>query len=138
MLARSLLARRLGLAGPEALDGDSTAPLAHLLDAVLARATHHRWPGNVRELDNWVERLLAAHSYLQDTRGRLDTHRLLELFPECAAPPPPAENGHLQQAGRQAEQAHLRAVLESVQGDQRRACEILGISRATLWRRMKK
>ena len=28
-------------------------------------------------------------------------------------------------------------LLESVQGDQKRACEILAISRATLWRRLK-
>ncbi|WP_370678834.1 propionate catabolism operon regulatory protein PrpR [Comamonas sp. GB3 AK4-5] len=138
MLARSLLARRLGLAGPEALHSGNAAVMTQLLDAVLAHATHHRWPGNVRELDNWVERLLAAHSHLRDAQGQVDTQRLLELFPECATPPPAADSGRLQQAGRQAEQAHLREVLESVQGDQRRACEILGISRATLWRRMKK
>ena len=44
----------------------------------------------------------------------------------------------LKDTRRQAEQQRLREVLESVGGDQRQACEILGVSRATLWRRMKK
>jgi len=43
----------------------------------------------------------------------------------------------LREARRDAERQRMREVLEQVQGDQRRACEILGISRATLWRRLR-
>ena len=107
------------------------------------RMMKYDWPGNVRELDNWVERLLACSDYLDSGRGGLlDMARLLEVFPECAdglalAEPAAARQAQLRDAGRLAEQKRLREVLESVGGDQRQACEILGISRATLWRRMK-
>ena len=43
----------------------------------------------------------------------------------------------MREARRDAERQRMREVLEQVQGDQRRACEILGISRATLWRRLR-
>lgn len=143
-LARSMLARRLGLGDANALAASPHAPVARLLDAVLAHAAAHAWPGNVRELDNWVERLLACRHYLdagtQD--GMPDAARLQEIFPECVAlmplaAPTAARRARLREASRQAERERVREVLESVGGDQGRACELLGISRATLWRRMK-
>ena len=128
-LAQALLAQRLKTNG-SALP----ASLPALLAAVLQQAQGHRWPGNVRELDNWVERLLACHASLCDAQGVVDAAQLPDIFPECAAPQPALA---LRDTRRQAEQQHLREVLESVGDDQRQACAILGISRATLWRRMK-
>ena len=58
------------------------------------------------------------------------THQALAA-PAAARPP------LLKDTRRHAEQQRVREVLEYVSGDQRQACEILGISRATLWRRMK-
>lgn len=140
-LGRAMLAQRLSAASglPRALHDR----VGQQLDALLARAAAHDWPGNVRELDNWVERLLACSDYLGSGRGGLlDMARLLEVFPECAdglalAEPAAARQAQLRDAGRLAEQKRLCEVLESVGGNQRQACEILGISRATLWRRMK-
>ena len=129
-LAQALLQRRL-----KTLAVDAPATLQALLTGVLQQAQTHRWPGNVRELENWVERLLACHASLCDAQGAVDAARLQEIFPECAAPQRPLP---LKETRRQAEQQRLREVLESVGGDQRQACEILGVSRATLWRRMKK
>ncbi|WP_027994233.1 propionate catabolism operon regulatory protein PrpR [Simplicispira psychrophila] len=128
-LAQALLQRRL-----KALAIEAPAVLQTLLTTVLQRAHGHCWRGNVRELENWVERLLACHASLCDAQGTVDAARLQEIFPECADPLAPR---HLKDTRRQAEQQRLREVLESVGGDQRQACEILGISRATLWRRMK-
>ena len=149
-LAHRMLAQRLGA---QALQGSGQAlsqaashkALASMLDAVLLRAQAHSWPGNVRELDNWVERLLACRHYLapsaQDGAAGPDAARLLEIFPECAPLVPlaaseAARKTRLKDAARQAERQRVREVLESVDGDQGRACEILGISRATLWRRL--
>ncbi len=138
-LAQALLQRRL-----KALSVDAPGAIHSLLASVLQLAGAHTWPGNVRELENWVERLLACHAYVCDAQGRADTARLLEVFPECAGPLAPTVSGAtpatpwpLKATRRHAEQQRVREVLQSVQGDQRQACEILGISRATLWRRMK-
>ena len=38
---------------------------------------------------------------------------------------------------REVERRHIRAVLASVQGNRTRAAQILGISPATLWRRLR-
>ncbi|MET1115178.1 MAG: propionate catabolism operon regulatory protein PrpR [Comamonas sp.] len=151
-LAHALLAQRLGMAG--AASGAPAQQLHTLLDAILAHAAHHLWPGNVRELHNWVERLLACQHYLcvpagdrevggaQHVALQLDAARLVEIFPECAcalplAAPAAARQARLRDTARDAERARVREVLDSVDGNQGRACEILGISRATLWRRMK-
>ena len=116
------------------MPADAPAAVHTLLAAVLQRAERYAWPGNVRELENWVERVLACHASLCDAQGVLDAVRLQELFPECATPQSALA---LRDTRHQAEQQRLREVLASVGGDQRQACAILGISRATLWRRMK-
>jgi propionate catabolism operon transcriptional regulator len=141
-LAHAMLARRLqawpGLQAEAAL-------LQQALDAVLDCAGGHGWPGNARELDNWVERLLACRQDLCQGGG-VDPARLWEVFPECGPAPgrgasgtaiAPTRQPLLREARRQAERQRVREVLEQVQGDQRRACDILGISRATLWRRLR-
>jgi propionate catabolism operon transcriptional regulator len=128
-LAGALLQRHL-----PALAANTPAAVHTLLAAVLQRAEGYVWPGNVRELENWVERVWACHAYVCDAQGAVDGARLLEVFPECAGAPAPAPVP-LKETRRRAEQQRVREVLESVHGDQRQACEILGISRATLWRR---
>ena len=129
-LAGALLQRRLPASTVSA--ADAPAAVHTLLATVLQRAEHHPWPGNVRELENWVERVLACHAYVCDAPGAVDGARLLEVFPECAGAHAPVP---LKETRRRAEQQRVREVLASVHGDQRQACEILGISRATLWRR---
>ncbi len=146
-LAQALLQRRLKAANARAPDAvqASNAAVAHtLLTTVLQRTVAYPWPGNVRELENWTERLLACQNYVCDAQGGVDAARLLEVFPECAEPAPlaapdnaPAAALPLKDIRHRAEQQRVREVLASVGGDQRQACEILGVSRATLWRRMK-
>ncbi len=144
-LARHMLARHLGLADAQALEQGPHSELVQLLEAVLHRAQGYAWPGNVRELANWVERLVACQHYLGrvGATGAPDPSRLQEIFPECAslttvAKSAPEGETSLKATALQAERQHVSEVLASVNGDQGRACEILGISRATLWRRMKR
>ncbi len=144
LLARRRLASRLGLKDeqfPDSLARTSPqAGLNALLQAMLAHAADYGWPGNVRELDNWVERLLACQPHLCDAQGQPDAVRLAEVFVECAAPIAAAAavgKTRLKDSSREAERQRVQQVLQSVDGNQARACEILGISRATLWRRMK-
>lgn len=142
-LALALLERRFKTTAdtPAGNLTQSAAATHALLAAVLQQAEGHTWPGNVRELENWVERLLACQTYVCDAQSEVDTTRLLEVFPECArqqpVAAPAAARMQLKDTRHHAEQQRVREVLASVNGDQRQACEILGISRATLWRRMK-
>jgi DNA-binding NtrC family response regulator len=117
------------------------------VDALLV----HAWPGNLRELRNRIERavLLAA----SDEIGRVD------LFPEQwrdqpdgapgAAPlpvalpgtPPPeagSEPASLAEARDLAEREHIRRVLARCRGRIGDAARVLGVSRTTLWDRMRR
>jgi propionate catabolism operon transcriptional regulator len=130
-LAGALLARRAAAAGVR------TEQASPWLAALLELAAGYGWPGNVRELENLVERLLACHAWVAPG-GRVDRARLLEVFPECTqARPAPVRERLLKGTRLAAERQRVREVLQSVQGDQAQACAILGISRSTLWRRLR-
>nr|WP_051302955.1 propionate catabolism operon regulatory protein PrpR [Comamonas composti] len=142
-MAAAMLHQRLGAVGVDQADG-----LRRVLQTLLEMAEGHAWPGNARELDNWVARLLACRQDLLGVREQGLKTSLLELFPElawrevggasCAEGAQKLEpEPSLRQARLTAERERVREVLQQVHGDQRRACEVLGISRATLWRRLK-
>ncbi|MNN70907.1 Bacterial regulatory protein, Fis family [compost metagenome] len=67
---------------------------------------------------------------------------LRALFPElfsaaASGAPQPAPVHDLRQLGKAAEAAHARQVLETCAGDMEEAARRLGVSRSTLWRRLK-
>jgi len=89
----------------------------------------HRWPGNVRELRNVLERmaLLATTGVLQ--RQHLPAAMLAAGATEAKAPPAPMTL-------KSAEQRMVLAALRQEGGNVSRAARTLGISRATLYRRL--
>ena len=107
------------------------------MQALLGVAPHYAWPGNVRELENLLERLLA---YAGDEPGEAPRVQSLpqrlrlivpELFDEGPAPP------SWQQARAVSEAEHIQQVLASCGGDRQMAAQQLGISRTTLWRKLR-
>ncbi|MDQ1077802.1 sigma-54 dependent transcriptional regulator [Pseudoroseomonas cervicalis] len=98
------------------------APAAH--DALLS----HDWPGNVRELRNRIERALVLSE-----GGSLET---ADLFPERGAEAPRLPS--LAEARDAAEAEHIRRVLARSGGRIGDAAQLLGISRTTLWERMRR
>jgi transcriptional regulator with PAS, ATPase and Fis domain len=86
----------------------------------------HLWPGNVRELENAVE-----HAAVLSRDGRLTP----ELFPPGIVHPRTVAAAGSSLA--EIELAHIQAVLQQTGGNRRRAAAILGISTATLWRRLR-
>lgn len=127
--------------GPAAHGSLLHEALAQLL--ALAASAGYSWSGNVRELDNWVERLVACRHLLDEAAVNERAQRLLDIFPECRMAHAhgeslPQQPTRLRDTREHAERLRVREVLESVQGDQKKACELLGISRATLWRRLKR
>jgi DNA-binding NtrC family response regulator len=85
------------------------------------------WPGNIRELNNVLERslILAQGAPLQPAHFSC-------ISQQVSAPPQFCDSGTLEQL----EQQQIRNVLDQEQGDVTRAAKRLGISRATLYRRL--
>ncbi|WP_300156895.1 sigma 54-interacting transcriptional regulator [Solidesulfovibrio sp.] len=96
-------------------------PLA-LSPACLAVLKRHPWPGNVREVQNAAARIAA--SCKEETVTEALVRRVLQ------EPGPDA-------AGGMSEAREIRAALEGAKGKLVDAAKALGISRSTLWRRMK-
>jgi transcriptional regulator with PAS, ATPase and Fis domain len=89
----------------------------------------HDWPGNARELENALEYAVAV------CRGQTI---LPEDLPELESRRPPALSPLApNRAGYKADAAPLRAALEANHWHRSDAARALGISRSTLWRRMR-
>lgn len=86
----------------------------------------YRWSGNVRELENVLERalLLAAN-------GRIELTHLPEELRQAT------ESSTYAQSLEEMEKLHIKRILQNSK-DYEEAARILGIDRATLWKKRKK
>jgi DNA-binding NtrC family response regulator len=106
-------------------------------DEVLDLFDAYAWPGNVRELKNVVERTVLFCRGSQITVEELPGS-LRRTVPEPRAPRgPEAEVVSLTEAAHRAEIEAIRAALAASQGHRMAAAQLLGISRKTLWEKMK-
>jgi len=119
---------------PELLDRLLPHPSAAsraLTQALLVRLADYPWPGNVRQLANLAERLgiLLACDWPAD-----------ELLEELLADLPRPESAPQEPrvAALPDERAILHAAFNAVGGNRKAAAARLGISTATLWRRMRR
>ena len=88
--------------------------------------TAYSWPGNVRELKNTIERALNLAS--GDTITEADLPAAITLKTPAAA---------AQAVTELSDREQLEAVLDRCRWNQSRAAATLGISRTTLWRKMR-
>jgi DNA-binding NtrC family response regulator len=96
---------------------------------VLKLLCSYPWPGNVRELKNILERaLLLSHG------GELSPKHFSGLDGFTFQ----VENPDSILSLEDIEKFHIRSVLDQFNGDTRKASEALGVSLATLYRKMKK
>ncbi|OZI19981.1 propionate catabolism operon regulatory protein PrpR [Bordetella genomosp. 9] len=95
----------------------------------------HDWPGNVRELENVVERM-ALECLLADAVPPAATLSsvLDQPGPDSAGAP---GGRRLDAVQRASEHLHIRDVLAAHGGNQAAAARELGISRTTLWRKLR-
>jgi DNA-binding NtrC family response regulator len=116
----SAIARELGVGG------------FRIDPAALEAAERFAWPGNVRELRNRLERAIAL--------SEDGVIRACDLFPDQAPAAadtevPPAS---LAQARDAAERAHIERVLAACDMRHQDAARQLGISRTTLWEKIRR
>ncbi len=105
-------------------DVQTLSPAAE--EAVVA----YDWPGNVRELRNRIERAIAlADGYVL---------RAQNIFPEVGEADAEDEIPTLQQVREASERRHILRVLGHTEGNVGVAADLLGVSRTTLWEKMKK
>ena len=106
-------------------------PVTRIADDVLALLMDYPFPGNVRELQNLIERGTAM------AQGDIiEVAHLPEEFQK------PGDASNRKVAGRlptleEQEQTYISRVLDEVKGNQTAAAQILGINRASLWRKLK-
>jgi DNA-binding NtrC family response regulator len=113
------------------------APVATLEPGAVAALAAHQYPGNVRELLHALERGVAL--------ARGGPIRLEHLPPDMISAPrrsavEPAAPAGLQPLGRaveQFEQQYIRRALEQTGGHRGRTAAALGISRKSLWERLR-
>jgi DNA-binding NtrC family response regulator len=92
----------------------------------------HTWPGNARELRNAVERALMLSDADDIGPEHLD---IPVALPSSAAPPPSDTSGTWLLSD--SERHHIERALAAAGGSRARAAALLGISRTTLWKRLK-
>ena len=107
-------------------------PIAGIGKTALELVVAYDWPGNVRELINVIEYAFVLCSrgeilpeHLPPHMSRVELHRRSER-------PPRTRDPLLGDARRQ-----LLEALEKARGNKSEAAKILGISRVTLWKRLK-
>ncbi|BBN55137.1 propionate catabolism operon regulatory protein PrpR [Pseudomonas chlororaphis subsp. aurantiaca] len=137
LIAHNISQRLLVSGQPQGADAMPAKLLPYL--------TAYTWPGNVRELENILERaLLSAQELIRD--GNIDEKCLARLIPELfEQPEAPSFSQHshqqemkdLRTVSKAAERQHVLQALEACDGNLDEAARQLGISRSTLWRRLR-
>jgi transcriptional regulator with PAS, ATPase and Fis domain len=122
------------------LNGHRRREVEGVSPAALAALEAHDWPGNVRELRNVIEYAFVVGDgpiiertdlppELLEREGEGDVAPTI-VEATSPAPVPSAD-------GPEAEVRRIRQALERTRGHKEQAARLLGISRITLWRRMK-
>ncbi|MFO0758441.1 MAG: sigma 54-interacting transcriptional regulator [Byssovorax sp.] len=125
----------------EELNAKNRRRIEHISPAALRILEEYDYPGNIRELKNVLTYAYAIGEgsvlvpsdlppELSDPSFTYDG-----TFPIATAPPPPPPPGSKPALSPEAQR--IAHVLERTSGNREKAAQILGLSRVTLWRRMK-
>ncbi|MDR9435443.1 MAG: sigma-54 dependent transcriptional regulator [Thiohalophilus sp.] len=112
-------------------------PIQGITDRALQQLKSYPFPGNVRELSNIIEWAVTFCHANQIDIAHLP-ERLLESHDIQTSTPLPAmlANNNELIPLQELERRYIEHVIEQVDGNKRRAAEILGIGRRTLYRRL--
>ncbi len=97
----------------------------HLSQEAGAALQHHHWPGNARELRNLMERIAALHKQGRIDADTIDAHLAEEAATSCGQ----ADNTEMQE---------IYNALAECGGNYTKTAKLLGVSRITLWRKLRR
>ncbi len=112
-------------------------------EQALALLRAHSWPGNIRELENLLHGVVALYPggslTVERVRSLLSLHKRLDV-PANDSPPEAGESASptLATTVGEAERTAIEDALVRFGGNQTRAAEALGMSRTTLWRKLRR
>ena len=120
------------------LDRCAPGRSVQVTNAAMKSLLQYDWPGNVRELENCVERALALGN-----QQKIDVDDLPPAIASTAPGSEPAAPSQSAQAYsttdlEDIERSTIERVFQQVKGDKALAGKMLGISRATLYRKLKR
>ncbi|MBN2144282.1 MAG: sigma-54-dependent Fis family transcriptional regulator [Candidatus Aureabacteria bacterium] len=105
-------------------------PGLHLDSTVIDHLQNYSWPGNIRELENAIE-----HSSVFSRDGQILPNCLPTIITQSDSLPTSAGFSENLES---MENAHILKILKSSGGNKLKTASLLGISPATLWRKLKK
>ncbi|NUN14985.1 MAG: sigma-54-dependent Fis family transcriptional regulator [Myxococcales bacterium] len=133
---------------------DDMIPMAELFIAELARhqnrpapslsaeakdvLLNYNFPGNVRELRNAIERAMALCTGSEILAQHIRLTRLPHSAPQRPEPVPSAPVMPLQDATAKFEREYIERAVQQADGNKTKAAEALGISRKTLWDKVRR
>ena len=109
----------------------------HVTNSAMKCLLQYDWPGNVRELENCIERAVALGDQKIIDIGDLPTSIASsshDVEADRSSSPAVLSSTDLEDI----ERATIQRVFEQVKGDKVMAGKMLGISRATLYRKLKR
>jgi DNA-binding NtrC family response regulator len=108
-------------------------PVQRLSSAVAERLLAYAWPGNIRELRNCMERAVALARFdeviVEDLPVQVRDYHATHVL---VASNDPSELVPLAEVERR----YVERVMEAVGGNKRQAAQVLGLDRATLYRKL--
>jgi len=115
-----------------------TQPI-RVMPAAMKALMHYDWPGNVRELENCVERAIAlGNQQVIDIDDLPPAIRSLSPALDDITGEPIPTSSFASTDLEAIERVTIQRVFEQVRGDKALAGKMLGISRATLYRKLKR
>ncbi|MTI47394.1 sigma-54-dependent transcriptional regulator [Sporosalibacterium faouarense] len=112
---------------------DYITPVNGMSDEVLKMLQRYRWPGNVRELKNVVQRVISVSSNKEVTVSDLPTYIIERIENQINS-----DTLNSIYSLEELEKEHIINVLKSVNYNKEKASNILGISKKTLYNKIKK
>lgn len=112
-------------------------PVPKIEEEAMEMLMKYHWPGNIRELRNFIQRLV-----ILSDEPIIDKNTLLSIFQHDQSvdihPPTVQENHSLPQETRAMEKQLIEETLKQMNGNKSATARKLGISRVTLYNKMKK